>query len=81
MKRFEGDLNVDTRLWITNQTVIFFKGETLRHALHKLFSWTHYLEETKGYTATCISLSWTEGKEYEDGTILMTYKLHDRYPA
>ena len=71
MKRFTSELNVETRLWIRSQTVVFFTGETLRDALHKLFTWTHYLEETKGYGATCISLS------YAEGTLLFTYKLYD----
>lgn len=74
--RFHDALNVETRIWIRAQTVTYFKGETLRHALHKMFTWIHYLGE-RDYGAECISLSWTEGKEHDDGTLLFTYKLND----
>lgn len=64
-------LNVETRSWLRCQTVTFFGGETIREALHKMFTWVHYMD-FREYNVECISLSWA------DNQLLVVYKLKDR---
>jgi hypothetical protein len=76
--RFTGPLNTNTRSWIRCHTITWFLGDSIREASHRMFKWIHYMDE-KGYAIHTKSLSWTEGKEYEPGTLLMTYKPHDNF--
>jgi hypothetical protein len=72
MEYFGGRLNIETRLWHRCQTITYFRAETLRAALHKLFEWVHYMDETKDYIVQCVSLSWS------DGVLLITYTTKDQ---